>query len=40
MENELINDKKERAEHLMLVDLGRNDVGRVARAGSVKVTDL
>jgi anthranilate synthase component 1 len=40
MENELINDKKERAEHLMLVDLGRNDVGRVARAGSVKVTEL
>ncbi|MBL3520808.1 chorismate-binding protein [Arcobacter lanthieri] len=40
MENELINDKKERAEHLMLVDLGRNDVGRVALAGSVKVTDL
>lgn len=40
MEEELINDKKERAEHLMLVDLGRNDVGRVARAGSVKVTEL
>ncbi|OCL84002.1 anthranilate synthase component I family protein [Arcobacter porcinus] len=40
MENELINDKKERAEHLMLVDLGRNDVGRVARAGTVKVSDL
>lgn len=40
MENELINDVKERAEHLMLVDLGRNDVGRVARAGSVKVTEL
>ncbi|QKF73717.1 anthranilate synthase component I [Aliarcobacter faecis] len=40
MEKELINDKKERAEHLMLVDLGRNDVGRVARAGSVKVTEL
>ena len=40
MEKELINDKKERAEHLMLVDLGRNDVGRVARPGSVKVTDL
>src|SRR5574344_2040734 len=40
MENELINDKKERAEHLMLVDLGRNDVGRVAKAGSVKVTEL
>lgn len=40
MENELINDAKERAEHLMLVDLGRNDVGRVAKAGSVKVTEL
>ena len=40
MEKELINDKKERAEHLMLVDLGRNDVGRVARPGTVKVTDL
>ena len=40
MENELINDKKERAEHLMLVDLGRNDVGRVAKAGTVKVTDF
>ena len=40
MENELINDVKERAEHLMLVDLGRNDVGRVALPGTVKVTDL
>ena len=40
MEEELINDTKERAEHIMLVDLGRNDVGRVARAGTVKVTDL
>ncbi|MDD2509373.1 MAG: anthranilate synthase component I family protein [Aliarcobacter skirrowii] len=40
MENELLNDLKERSEHLMLVDLGRNDVGRVARAGSVKVTEL
>ncbi|WP_198306392.1 anthranilate synthase component I family protein [Arcobacter vandammei] len=40
MENELINDKKERAEHLMLVDLGRNDVGRVAKSGTVKVTEL
>ena len=40
MEIELINDTKERAEHLMLVDLGRNDVGRVAKPGTVKVTDL
>lgn len=37
---ELLADPKERAEHIMLVDLGRNDVGRVARYGSVKVTDL
>ncbi|HTQ12391.1 MAG TPA: anthranilate synthase component I [Rhizomicrobium sp.] len=36
---ELKADPKERAEHLMLVDLGRNDVGRVARVGDVKVTD-
>ena len=40
MEKELISDPKERAEHIMLIDLGRNDVGRVALAGSVKVTDL
>jgi anthranilate synthase component 1 len=37
---ELLADEKERAEHLMLVDLGRNDVGRVARYGTVTVTDL
>ncbi|MEJ0041763.1 MAG: anthranilate synthase component I [Rhizomicrobium sp.] len=36
---ELQSDPKERAEHLMLVDLGRNDVGRVAKTGAVKVTD-
>jgi anthranilate synthase component 1 len=40
LEEEMINNPKERAEHLMLVDLGRNDVGRVARPGTVKVTDL
>lgn len=40
MEKELISDEKERSEHLMLVDLGRNDVGRVAKAGTVKVTEL
>ncbi len=36
---ELLADPKERAEHLMLLDLGRNDVGRVARIGTVEVTD-
>ena len=39
LEHELLSDPKELAEHLMLIDLGRNDVGRVARIGSVKVTD-
>lgn len=40
MEKELISDSKEISEHIMLVDLGRNDVGRVAKAGSVKVSSL
>lgn len=39
MERELLADPKEIAEHLMLIDLGRNDVGRVAEIGSVKVTE-
>jgi anthranilate synthase component 1 len=39
LEAELLADPKERAEHLMLLDLGRNDVGRVARIGTVSVTD-
>jgi anthranilate synthase component I len=37
---ELLADEKERAEHIMLVDLGRNDVGRVARYGTVEVTEM
>lgn len=40
LEKELKTDPKEMAEHIMLVDLGRNDVGRVATTGSVKVTEL
>ncbi len=39
LSKELLNDKKERAEHLMLLDLGRNDVGRVSKLGTVEVTD-
>jgi len=39
LEEELLSDPKERAEHLMLIDLGRNDAGRVSRIGSVKVTE-
>jgi anthranilate synthase component 1 len=39
-EQEMLHDEKERAEHVMLVDLGRNDVGRVSEYGTVKVTNL
>jgi len=40
LELEMVNDPKECAEHLMLIDLGRNDVGRVAKTGTVKVTEM
>lgn len=40
LEQEMLDDPKECAEHLMLVDLGRNDVGRVAKTGTVEVTDM
>ena len=38
--DELLSDEKERAEHVMLVDLGRNDIGRIAESGSVQVTEF
>ncbi len=40
LEQEMLNDPKEVAEHVMLIDLGRNDVGRVAKAGTVKVPEI
>ncbi len=40
LEKELLNDAKERAEHIMLVDLGRNDLGRVCQAGKIEVDEL
>jgi anthranilate synthase component 1 len=40
LEQELLSDEKELAEHIMLVDLGRNDVGRVSESGTVQVTEL
>lgn len=39
VEHELLGDAKERAEHVMLIDLARNDIGRIAKTGSVKVTE-
>ena len=39
VEHELVNDPKERAEHVMLIDLARNDIGRIAKIGTVKVTE-
>jgi anthranilate synthase component 1 len=39
VEKELLSDAKERAEHVMLIDLARNDIGRIAKTGSVKVTE-
>ena len=40
LEKELLADPKERAEHIMLVDLHRNDIGRVSKVGSVKISDV
>ena len=40
LEMELLADEKERAEHIMLVDLGRNDIGRVSKLGTVRVNDI
>ncbi len=39
LRNDLLNDTKELAEHLMLVDLGRNDVGQISKKGTVNVTE-
>ena len=39
IKNDLINDPKELSEHLMLLDLGRNDISRITEAGSVKVSE-
>ena len=39
LSNDLLNDKKELAEHLMLLDLGRNDVGRVSKKSQLNVTE-
>jgi anthranilate synthase component 1 len=40
LQRELLNDEKEKAEHIMLVDLARNDIGRVCEPGSIKTTEL
>lgn len=40
LENQLLNDEKEKAEHVMLVDLGRNDIGKISEIGSVEVKDF